>query len=132
VAFCGGVTHKNLTIQQGQALANVGDLLIVGGPGCGKTTIGLLKARDRICRGLEPGQAILFLSFSRSAITQIQGAARVTLPAAERGCLCIHTFHSFCWDILRSHGHLLGLPPRIDVLLPENALPLKAACVDGE
>ena len=122
----------NPTIQQGQALAHVGDLLIVGGPGCGKTTIGLLKARDRICRGLEPGQAILFLSFSRSAITQIQGAARVTLPAAERGCLCIHTFHSFCWDILRSHGHLLGLPPRIDVLLPENALPLKAACVDGE
>ncbi|MGA4816284.1 UvrD-helicase domain-containing protein [Pseudomonas aeruginosa] len=44
-----------------------GHLLIVGGPGSGKTTIALQKATKIIAAGLQPGQSILFLSFSRAA-----------------------------------------------------------------
>ncbi len=51
-------------------LATKGHLVIEGGPGCGKTTIALLKARKTV-ETLESEQRVLFLSFSRAALRQI-------------------------------------------------------------
>src|ERR1051326_4550256 len=87
-----------------------GALLITGGPGAGKTTIALLKARKKIEEGLLPGQCVLFLSFSRSAVGRILEARLREIPKAIRPQLIIQTFHSFFWEILRGHGYLLGTP----------------------
>ena len=51
-------------------IAQDGHLLVLGGPGSGKTTIALFKAQGRFAT-LKPGQEILFLSFSRAAIRQV-------------------------------------------------------------
>ncbi|MFE1686508.1 UvrD-helicase domain-containing protein [Streptomyces albidoflavus] len=51
-------------------LDSAGHVLIEGGPGCGKTTIALLKARQAL-ESLEDEQQVLFLSFSRAAVRQI-------------------------------------------------------------
>jgi DNA helicase-2/ATP-dependent DNA helicase PcrA len=48
----------------------IGHVLVLGGPGSGKTTLALLKARALMPR-LEAGQKTLFLSFSRAAVQQI-------------------------------------------------------------
>jgi len=100
-----------------------GPLLVTGGPGSGKTTIALLKARKRIEEGLLSGQSVLFLSFSRAAVARVVEASQTEVPKTIRTRLSIHTFHSFFWEIIRGHGYLLGAPRRLRLLLPhdENA-----------
>ncbi|HMI83283.1 MAG TPA: ATP-dependent helicase [Polyangiaceae bacterium] len=97
-----------------------GHVLVTGGPGCGKTTVALRKALFRINTGLEPAQHVLFLSFSRAAVARIVQAARHDLPRVTRRHLEIQTFHSFCWQLVRGHGYLLGAPDRIRLLAPHD------------
>jgi DNA helicase-2/ATP-dependent DNA helicase PcrA len=87
-------------------LAKDGHLLVLGGPGSGKTTIALLKAKDRFPR-LRPGQEVLFLSFSRAAIRQVVLRCKQMLTTAERRSVVIKTYHAFCLELLESHGRLL-------------------------
>ena len=61
-------------------LACDGHALVVGGPGSGKTTLALRKAILRIKNGVKPGQTILFISFSRAAVTRVIDAAKTVVP----------------------------------------------------
>lgn len=83
-----------------------GHMLVKGGPGSGKTTIALLKARAFI-DAIKPGQEILFLSFSRAAVRQVLSRCKELLKARERAVLCVKTYHAFCVEVLQSHGRLL-------------------------
>lgn len=87
-----------------------GHALVIGGPGSGKTTLALLKSKG-ILDTLAPGQSILFLSFSRAAVQQILKRCREILTKEEMKRIDVRTYHSFCWDILHSHGRLLGGRP---------------------
>ena len=87
-----------------------GHVLVLGGPGAGKTTLALLKAKPLLAR-LKPGQKILFLSFSRAAVQQIVARCREVLTRDERKLIDVRTYHAFCWDLLNSHGRALrGVP----------------------
>ncbi len=101
-------------------LACPGHILVIGGPGSGKTTIALRKAVRRIKQGMEPGQSALFLSFSRAAVARILDAANLEATREERDHLSIQTFHSFFWDILKAHAYLLGAPYKLSILLPQD------------
>ena len=101
-------------------LEATGHVLVTGGPGSGKTTIALRKAVVRIEAGLEPGQKVLFLSFSRAAVAQIVNSARRDLPRTLRRFLEIQTFHSFCWHLLKGHAYLLGSPRHLEIMLPHD------------
>lgn len=93
-------------------IAQGGNLLVLGGPGSGKTTIALLKARSR-CASLKPGQEILFLSFSRAAIRQVLLRCKEILTSLERRAITAQTYHAFCMEMLKAHGRLLhGRPVR--------------------
>lgn len=87
-------------------LAAHGHLLIQGGPGCGKTTIALLKAAT-VLDALELEQRVLFLSFSRAAVRQISDRMRGVLNRTSRRRLEVRTFHSFFLELVRAHGPLL-------------------------
>ena len=97
-----------------------GHILVTGGPGSGKTTIALKKAICRIEQGLEPGQKILFLSFSRAAVTRIIESAIEWVPKESRPKLIVHTFHSFFWQIIKTHAYLLNTPRKMRILLPHD------------
>ncbi len=92
-----------------------GHCLVLGGPGSGKTTLGLLKALQRT-ECLLSGQSILFLSFSRAAVTRITNAAQDQLPPDRKNLLSIQTFHSFFWQVLQGHGYLLGCPRQLQII----------------
>lgn len=101
-------------------LACEGHILVIGGPGSGKTTVALRKAVRRIKQGMQPGQSALFLSFSRAAVARILDAAKLETTKAERELLSIQTFHSFFWSILKAHAYLLGAPAKLSILLPQD------------
>lgn len=111
------------------ALEADGPILVLGGPGSGKTTLSLLKARRLISR-LAPGQEVLFLSFSRAAVHQVVVRCKDVLRADERRLIAVKTYHAFCMEILRAHGRLLtGTTPRI--LFPREER-LRKSAHDGD
>jgi DNA helicase-2/ATP-dependent DNA helicase PcrA len=105
-------------------LAASGHLLIQGGPGCGKTTIALIKASEALAT-LEPEQRVLFLSFSRAAVRQISDRMRGTLTRTVRDRLEVRTFHSFFLELVRAHGPLLNGRPS-SFIAPDRERQLKA------
>ncbi|MGP5388280.1 UvrD-helicase domain-containing protein [Glutamicibacter arilaitensis] len=111
------------------ALSHDGPSLVIGGPGSGKTTLSLLKAKSMI-QTLQLGQEILFLSFSRAAVRQVETRCRDLLNADDRQRITVRTYHAFSIDILRTHGRLLnGHIPRIIYPRTEN---LTKATFDGD
>lgn len=106
--------------------------LVLGGPGSGKTTLALLVAQQRIERGLSIGQSVLFLSFSRAAVTRIEDAMAKSLPASMRALLQVQTFHSFFWSVLQPHGYLLGAPRRLSIVPSHDETAMRSGIRPGE
>lgn len=111
-------------------LACDGHVLVIGGPGSGKTTLALRKAVKRIRQGMYPGQSALFLSFSRAAVARVLDAAKLESTKSEQAQLSIQTFHSFFWDILKAHAYLLGAPNKLSILLPQDEKALSGGIDD--
>jgi DNA helicase-2/ATP-dependent DNA helicase PcrA len=42
------------------------------------------------------------------------------LPKRQQFLLNVQTFHSFFWDVLKTHGYLLGTPRRLRILMPQD------------
>src|SRR5690606_36017876 len=101
-------------------LAHNGHLLVKGGPGSGKTTISIIKAEMLATTALRPGQKVLFLSFARATVARVVEALSEHLqnPVQTNGRIDVDTYHAFFWRLLRTHGYLIGLPRRLELLTP--------------
>jgi DNA helicase-2/ATP-dependent DNA helicase PcrA len=90
-------------------------LLVLAGPGSGKTRV----LTYRIARLIEttPGQhfKILGLTFTNMAAAEMRDRIASLVPNAGERVL-LSTFHSFAGDVLRQHGHLIGLRPDFTIL----------------
>ncbi|MEU6226100.1 ATP-dependent DNA helicase [Streptomyces sp. NPDC047042] len=77
-----------------------GPLLVLAGPGTGKTTTLVESVAARITRGGDP-ERILVLTFSRKAAVELRDrmALRIGAARAPRAT----TFHSFCYALVRAH-----------------------------
>lgn len=99
-----------------------GPLLVLGGPGSGKTTIALIKADRELRSGrLERGQKILFLSFARATIARVAQHAQSHIAVDHQHALETNTYHGFAWALLQSHGYLLCPHKAVRLLPPPEA-----------
>jgi DNA helicase II / ATP-dependent DNA helicase PcrA len=120
--------------EQRKALLGAADhLLVLGGPGCGKTTIALIKAATEIANGvLAPGQKILFLSFARATVARIIQESRIRVPRAACSNIEINTYHGFAWEFIRGHGYLLTGHRTLRLLPPPDAAGKLAGIAKGD
>ncbi|GHI05136.1 DNA helicase UvrD [Streptomyces cellostaticus] len=75
-------------------------MLVLAGPGTGKTTTLVESVAARIARGADP-ERILVLTFSRKAAVDLRDrmALRIGAARAPRAT----TFHSYCYALVRAH-----------------------------
>ncbi|WP_432152605.1 ATP-dependent helicase [Streptomyces sp. bgisy029] len=77
-----------------------GPLLVLAGPGTGKTTTLVESVAARVNRGADPAR-ILVLTFSRKAAVELRDRMAARLGAA-RGPQAT-TFHAYCYALVRAH-----------------------------
>ncbi|KAK9171012.1 UvrD/REP helicase N-terminal domain protein [Cryptosporidium meleagridis] len=142
-----------LTLEQKKAVFtnHESSLLIVAGPGTGKTA----TLTSRIVRFLLSGYSpILALTFTRKAANELKGRVSIVYRSSskiiyskskqiknelrnENGLsdfvptpeIFIGTIHSFCWKLLKEYGSFIGLPKDISIIDKELAVKLLKSCL---
>ena len=108
------ITFENLNENQRRAVEwNDGPLLVLAGPGSGKTGVLTL----RVARLLEEDEdaAALALTFTNKAAAEMRERVDQLLGEhSDRVQLC--TFHSFAADVLGQHGSHVGIRPNFHPL----------------
>jgi len=108
------VEHLNEN-QRRAVIWREGPLLVLAGPGSGKTAVLTLRIAELIGQSPEETFRILGLTFTVKAATEMQDRLRALLGEYSRR-IQIRTFHSFCTDLLRQHGSHVGLKPDFSVI----------------
>jgi DNA helicase-2/ATP-dependent DNA helicase PcrA len=79
-----------------------GPLLVVAGPGTGKTRTLVHRIAYRIKQGRVPPEQILALTFTNKAAEEMkERLAKLLEDCNTARCVTVGTFHSFCWRILK-------------------------------
>ncbi|SEQ62884.1 UvrD-like helicase C-terminal domain-containing protein [Streptomyces radiopugnans] len=79
-----------------------GPLLVLAGPGTGKTTTLVESVAERVRRGGDP-ERILVLTFGRKAAVELRDRMAARLPGPAPRTPQITTFHSYCYALVRAH-----------------------------
>ncbi|WP_431312983.1 UvrD-helicase domain-containing protein [Streptomyces silvensis] len=77
-----------------------GPLLVLAGPGTGKTTTLVESVAARVAKGTDP-ERVLVLTFSRRAAVGLRDRMAHRIGAADAPQAT--TFHSFCYALVRAH-----------------------------
>ncbi|MEO3793675.1 ATP-dependent DNA helicase [Nonomuraea sp. B10E15] len=111
--------HQRAVVEHGS-----GPLLVLAGPGTGKTTTIVESVVDRIeRRGLDP-ERVLILTFSRKAAEELRQRVTARLRRTTRTPLAL-TFHSYAYALLRREAVLEGKPPPRLLTGPEQLLEIR-------
>ncbi|MCX7409185.1 MAG: UvrD-helicase domain-containing protein [Planctomycetales bacterium] len=88
-----------------------GPLLVLAGPGSGKTRVITRRIARLIERGVRPWE-ILAITFTNKAARAMSDRVQALLPGKR---IWVSTFHSFCARMLRDHGRSVGLQPNFSI-----------------
>jgi superfamily I DNA/RNA helicase/RecB family exonuclease len=95
-----------------------GPLLVLAGPGTGKTTAIVETVAHRITRrGIDPGR-VLVLTFSRKAAQELRERITLRLDRTTTDPLAL-TFHSYAYALVRREFVMAGDPPPMLLSGPE-------------
>ena len=82
-----------------------GPLLVLAGPGSGKTRVITRRIARLVDRGVDPRQ-ILAITFTNKAAGEMADRVAALLPGTR---VWVSTFHRFCSRLLRRYGQAVGL-----------------------
>jgi DNA helicase-2/ATP-dependent DNA helicase PcrA len=83
-------------------------LLIIAGPGSGKTTVLTKRMAYNILENNISPENCLAITFTRRAADEMRGRLKLLLPETFLN-INVHTFHSLCFSILKENAAVAGL-----------------------
>lgn len=90
-----------------------GPLLVIAGPGSGKTRVITYRIAALIQKGVHPLN-ICAITFTNKAAEQMKQRVYQLLPTVGSG-MQISTFHSLCVRLLRQYGECVGVKPNFTI-----------------
>ena len=100
--------------QREAVLAGDGPVLVVAGPGTGKTKTLTVRLAYLLAKRHVAPEALLAVTFTTRAAREMrERLARLIGSRADR--VFLGTFHGFCFQLLKAEGHRLDLPPDFGV-----------------
>ncbi len=103
---------RDLTISQWQAVNHRdGPLLVLAGPGSGKTRVITRRIARMVETGVPPHQ-ILAMTFTNKAAGEMSARVAQHISGAR---VEVTTFHKFCAKLLRRFGSAIGLKPNFSI-----------------
>lgn len=101
------MSHMDFNPAQKEAIeTSTGPLLVLAGPGTGKTRVLIAKIEEVVRRGIEPNR-ILAITFSNKATAEMEERLLQRAPnLADR--VEISTIHSWCQELTRREGFRIG------------------------
>ena len=107
-----------LTPAQREAVSHVdGPLLILAGPGSGKTRVVTHRIAFLLLQGVSPAQ-IVALTFTNKAADEMRLRLQRLTPGQA---VWVGTFHRFCSRLLRRHASLVGLDENFTIYDSEDS-----------
>ncbi len=110
----GGVLQTTLQelsdIQRKAVEWDDGSLLVLAGPGSGKTRVLTCRIAQLLHQSRDERFRVLALTFTNKAAHEMSNRVTALVPGLEERA-DIHTFHSFCAQVLRQHGTHVGIKP---------------------
>lgn len=107
-----GALSTGLTLPQRQAVEHFdGPLLVLAGPGSGKTRVITRRIARLVQRGVAPWN-ILAITFTNKAAKEMAARVDALLPGQR---VWVSTFHRFCARLLRQYGTAVGLQPGFSI-----------------
>ena len=91
-----------------------GPLVIVAGPGSGKTKVLTLRIAKLLEESKDENFRILGLTFTNKAADEVRDRV-YKLTNEENKRLHLGTFHGFCASVLRNHGSYLNVSPNFSI-----------------
>ncbi len=106
-----------LTSEQREAILHAGSpLLIIAGPGSGKTEVITWRVAHLIRAGLVAPEHLLVTTFTNKAALELKDRIQQKLPDVRVEAMQVSTLHSFCADLLRQYQSRSPLPLGFHIL----------------
>ena len=123
---------KDLNEAQQRAVQTTGGpLLVIAGPGSGKTRVITHRIAYLIEKvGVRPWE-ILAVTFTNKAANEMK-TRLATLIGSQADQVMARTFHSFCVTVLRRFGHHIGLGRSFSIFDTDDQLTLVKAAMEEE
>ena len=102
--------HELSDIQRKAVEWDDGALLVLAGPCSGKTRVLTSRIAHLLHQSRDERFRVLALTFTNKAAHEMSSRLTALAPGLEERA-DIHTFHSFCTQVLRQHGVHLGIKP---------------------
>lgn len=130
------MSHQPTASQALAILTNARSLVMVAGPGSGKTATLVKRIKRLVAEETAPSK-IIVLTFTNAAAREIE--SRLTVMAHENGDESmppieaklelgfVGTLHAFALRMLKAHGEAMGYGSRISIISPESAVDLLAS-----
>lgn len=105
-----------------------GKLLVLAGPGTGKTFTVIERIKNIIKNGTNP-ERILALTFSDAAANEMKNRLDKELGKLDSGVL-ISTYHSFCLNIIKNHPQDFELPENYKIMSDTVKIKFLRECIN--
>jgi len=107
----------HLTAEQREAVLHTGaPLLIIAGPGSGKTEVITWRVAHLVLAGLVRPEHLLVTTFTNKAALELKDRIQQKLPDVHVEAMQVGTLHAFCADLLRQYQMRSPLPRGFRIL----------------